>query len=418
MVSGGNLEVITTNRKFVTRPPPPPPPSSSSAGYNTPPHPPRIVNAIAKNELQHAGFHPLHHQHHQQLHQVPQQQPQLHHRFSDGPLRPWPPMYKTAPGNYRSLIKQNSSHFHLNNNNLYNHNTMKNNAASAKYNKFLFNNAAAAGMMNMMSMNNNNSCNSMNNNNNNSNMINNSSSNINGLNKMSLAESGFKLNGGSDRHSPTFVAANMAKSKEQHLMQSYFRSQKNAGGGQYQKLGGGGGGSGRPTNNKENGFELQRMRAQPTGQAMTAAQNCACARSKSMEDIRGDVVVDWQPTGASKLNNANFNNAINRYYKNQLSGSSSLRQPSAAATLEHHQQLMAALNNRKYFTNANYLMATNGGGGGGGAAGNRSKLNMRRSMDNLLEIETNYDRNFQVYIIYWLIGFRNGERDGVVNGSR
>lgn len=108
-----------------------------------------------------------------------------------------------------------------------------------------------------------------------------------------------------------------------------------------------------------------------------------------MEDIR-DVIVDWTVSPQAppsvggggpkqKLNNAvqNNNGPANNYFMNNNSN----KMPE---TYGYNNK------NTRFIANANYII-------NGQLANIKNKNNMRRSMDNLLEIETNnYPQNFQV----------------------
>lgn len=375
MVSG-SLDTVVVNRQSIPR-----------GGY---PHPPRIVNAITKQQQKQQQQNLHIHQHH---HQLQQQQPQhtpFQLRFSDGPLRPWPPMYNTVAGGgsnpqvvnaahyhgphqYRSLIAKHNNNYqlYLNNlKNLYAYNTMKS-SASSKYNKFMFNHNPHQQHHHQ-------------------------------------SEGGFMLNAPPNgmMNSPGHMAAAAAaKSKEQHFMQSYFQSQKNMNQQQmYQKassqysMKGGGDQGGSSSMSESEQKQIRRLRST---QSMPPPNPCGCnSRSKSMEDIR-DVIVDWTVSPKSppsvisgvgggpkqKLNNAVLNNgSANNYFMNNNSGSNN----KISETYGYN-------NNRRFTANANYII-------NGQLANIKNKNNMRRSMDNLLEIETNYPQNFQVYRIqkFWL----------------
>lgn len=198
-------------------------------------------------------------------------------------------------------------------------------------------------------------------------------------------------------HLAAAAAAAAAKSKEQHFMQSYFRSQKNM---NYQKAGSqysGGGGGGSSSMSESEQKQLRRLR---TGtQSMPPNNPCACAsRSKSMEDIR-DVVVDWAPPPPpmdqqkQKLNNGMVlnNGTANKYYMNNNN--------KLGDTYGYNDK------NRRFIANANYII-------NGQLANIKNKNNMRRSMDNLLEIETNYTQQFQVQKSRCLGGFISDENWG------
>lgn len=370
MVSG-SLDTVVVNRQSIHR-----------GGY---PHPPRIVNAITKQQQQQQQKN-LHIHHHQQ--QQAQHSPfQL--RFSDGPLRPWPPMYTAntvvggsnlkqggggggaynhGPHQYRSMIAKHNNNYqlYLNNlKNLYAYNTMKSTASSKYNNKFMFHHHQGE-------------------------------------------QGGFMLNpppNGPMMSGPGHLAAAaVAKSKEQHFMQSYFQSQKNMNHQQqqmYQKAGSqysmkdhGGGGSSSMSESEQK--QIRRLRST---QSMPPPNPCGCnGRSKSMEDIR-DVIVDWTvspkaPPSAingsvgakQKLNNAVLNNGSSSNYfmnnNNKLS-----------ETYGYNN------NNRRFIANANYII-------NGQLANIKNKNNMRRSMDNLLEIETGYAQNFQVFGVALIINWR------------
>lgn len=346
MVSG-SLDTVVVNRQSIPR-----------GGY---PHPPRIVDAITKHQQKQQ-------QQQQHIQQHQQQHSPFQLRFSDGPLRPWPPMYTGnavvggsspvqgvpahyhGPHQYRSLIaKQNNNYqLYLNNlKNIYTYNTMKS-SASSKYNKFMFNHMPHH------------------------------------------PEAGFMLNAPTN---PAHLAA-AAKSKEQHFMQSYFQSQKNMNhqqqmfkkaSSQYSMKSGDQGGSSSMSESEQK--QIRRMRST---QSMPPQNPCGCNnRSKSMEDIR-DVIVDWTVSPQSppsvvnggpkqKLNNAVMNNngTANKYF---ISNNNKL-----AETYGYNN------NNRRFIANANYII-------NGQLANIKNKNNMRRSMDNLLEIEASYTQNFQVQI--------------------
>lgn len=354
MVSG-SLDTVVVNRQSIPR-----------GGY---PHPPRIVNAITKQN---------HHLHQHQVQQQPQHSPfQL--RFSDGPLRPWPPMYTAntvvggtntqgltavqyhGPQQYRSLIAKHNNNYqlYLNNlKNLYAYNTMKS-SASSKYNKFMFNH----------------------------------------MPHHPQSEQGFMLNAPPNgmmtpQGHLAAAAAAAAKSKEQHFMQSYFQSQKNLNhqyhkaGSQYSTKDQGGGSSMSESEQKQ----IRRMR---TTQSMPPPNPCGCNnRSKSMEDIR-DVVVDWTVSpkaphsvinGVSpkqKLNNVVLNNGTaNKYFMNN--NHHNMNNIKVPETYGYNN------NTRRLMSNAEYII-------NGQLANIKNKNNMRRSMDNLLDIEASYTHSYQVY---------------------
>lgn len=276
-----------------------------------------------------------------------------------------------GPHQYRSMIAKHNNNYqlYLNNlKNLYAYNTMKS-SASSKYNKFLFNHMPH--------------------------------------HHHHQSEGGFVLNasqnGGGMMNGPGHLAAAAAaKSKEQHFMQSYFQNQKNMNHQQqmYQKAysikdqGG---------NSSMSESEQKQIRRLRSTQSMPPPNPCGCnSRSKSMEDIR-DVIVDWTVSPQSppsvvnggvgakqKLNNAVLNNGTaNKYFMNNSN--------KLSETYGHNN------NNRRFIANANYII-------NGQLANIKNKNNMRRSMDNLLEIETNYPQNFQVYLFsgYSLIHLRFG----------
>lgn len=206
-------------------------------------------------------------------------------------------------------------------------------------------------------------------------------------------DGGFVLN--RQAHMAVAAAAAAAKSKEQHFMQSYFQSQKNMNHKQHAYAKGGGSlyGSGQKDvggSSSMSESEQKQIRRLRSTQSMPPANPCGCSnRSKSMEDIR-DLIVDWTVSPKSpssvvnggvspkqKLNNdvRNNNGNANSYFMNN----------------NKLQDTYGYNNNtkRRFIANANYII-------NGQLANIKNKNNMRRSMDNLLEIETNFTQNFQV----------------------
>lgn len=401
MVSGSLDTVVASNRGQQAIP---------RGGY---PHPPRIVNAITKqqqHQFQQLQQQQQHLHHHQQQQQQQQNSPfQL--RFSDGPLRPWPPMYTTAvsgggsaqqlqiqqqqqqgfanyhgPHQYRSLIAKHNNNYqlYLNNlKNLYAYNTMKSSAsANNKYNKFMFNHQ-----------------------------------NHHHHNHPQQPEVGFMLNAGAagqqNGHLAAAASAAANKSKEQHFMQSYFRSQKNMNHQQqqqqlqqqgYQKAGSvyslkdHGGGNNSSSMSESEQKQIRRMRST---QSMPPGSACGCnGRSKSMEDIR-DVIVDWTPevaaiNGAKQklMNNAallNNGSANSNYFMNQKNNHNNQGGGVGSGNSKHSETYGYNSNNRRFIANANYII-------NGQLANIKNKNNMRRSMDNLLDIETNYTPQFNTQV--------------------
>lgn len=103
-----------------------------------------------------------------------------------------------------------------------------------------------------------------------------------------------------------------------------------------------------------------------------------------MEDIRTDVVVDWTAQTNQNLNNNGKNGDAGNILRD-YAGSSSVATNRPA-------EFYHLNNNRKYFTNSNYLY-------------NKNK-NLRRSVDNLLEVDINYNNSkFQVSGIWarWVL---------------
>lgn len=362
MVSG-SLDTVVVNRQSIPR-----------GGY---PHPPRIVNAITKQQ-------------HKQVQQQQQQHSPFQLRFSDGPLRPWPPMYTPpngasaalqpqspqqglnyhGPHQYRSLIAKHNNNYqlYLNNlKNLYAYNTMKSSAsANNKYNKFMFNHHQH--------------------------------------HHLHQPEPGFMLNAPpppppSQSQLAAAAAAAAAKSKEQHFMQSYFRSQKNM---NHQKAAsiysmkdhhGSGGGNSSSMSESEQKQQIRRLRSS-NAQSMPPGSACGCnTRSKSMEDIR-DVIVDWEPelpmgkqkllNNSGLLNNGANNNSSSNYFMNQ-------KKRNDGNKLSGSYGFSSSGNTRRFMANQDYII-------NGQLANIKNKNNMRRSMDNLLEIESNFTPHFNTQV--------------------
>lgn len=292
-----------------------------------------------------------------------------------------------GPHQYRSLIAKHNNNYqlYLNNlKNLYAYNTMKSSAsANNKYNKFMFNHQ-----------------------------------NHHHHNHPQQAEVGFMLNAGGQQngHLAAAAAAAAVKSKEQHFMQSYFRSQKNMNHQQqqlqqqgYQKAGSvyslkdhGGGGNNSSSMSESEQKQIRRMRST---QSMPPGSACGCnGRSKSMEDIR-DVIVDWTPevaaiNGAKQklMNNAalmNNGSANSNYFMNQKNNQNNHGGGGGAVygNTKHSETYGYNSNNRRFIANANYII-------NGQLANIKNKNNMRRSMDNLLDIETNYTPQFNTQVFH------------------
>lgn len=226
-------------------------------------------------------------------------------------------------------------------------------------------------------------------------------------------------------HLAAAAAAAANKSKEQHFMQSYFRSQKNMNHQQqqqqlqqqgYQKAGSvyslkdHGGGNNSSSMSESEQKQIRRMRST---QSMPPGSACGCnGRSKSMEDIR-DVIVDWTPevaaiNGAKQklMNNAallNNGSANSNYFMNQKNNHNNQGGGVGSGNSKHSETYGYNSNNRRFIANANYII-------NGQLANIKNKNNMRRSMDNLLDIETNYTPQFNTQVFDGdSIGWYSGE---------
>lgn len=242
---------------------------------------------------------------------APLNHPAAGKRFSDGALRPWPPMYRTPSARAQMASYQ-----------------------ALSSNKFNFNN------FNSNHLNNNN-----NNNNNNSNNIN-ANNSIYGRNKFNFQQLNMAAAAAANgKYASAMNLANMKNAKNYFLVSQPYVKNSLA-------LPPGGSFYGRTTdmNNNSNANimladkEKGRFRKlrNPT-QTPPFRSSCACIRSKSMEDVRTEVVTDW-PT----YNKENYN----EFKKNRLNNNGALG-----------------------------LM----------------KHSTRRSMDNLLEMESNYStKRYQV----------------------
>lgn len=222
-------------------------------------------------------------------------------RFSDGALRPWPPMYR-AP----------SSRSHM-----ANYQALSTTSAKLNFNNF----------------------------NGNANHYSNNS--IYGRNKFNFQQLNVAaVTAHSGKYASSVNLSNMKNAKNYYLVsQPYVKNSL--------MMPGGGSFYGRTpeiNNNNTNLLmvdkEKHRFRKlrNPT-QTPSFHSSCACIRSKSMEDVRTEVVTDW-----STYNKDNYN----EFKKNRLNNN--------------------------------------------GALGLMKHGMARRSMDNLLEVDTNYGKRFQVRV--------------------